>query len=69
MTISDKPEVGIRASLPERLRPSTTGPRSAAELQFLALEDTNEQAPESRYGALIPANRYNVDYVPGWSSD
>jgi glutamine synthetase len=35
---------------------------AATELEFIVFEDSYEQAWDSAYGGLTPANRYNVDY-------
>jgi len=35
---------------------------AGTELEFIVFEGSYEQAWDSRYAALVPANRYNVDY-------
>lgn len=46
----------------ERLSERGWGVNAATELEFILFSDTYEQAWDSGYRGLTPANRYNVDY-------
>ena len=47
---------------PSASRRTVGTPSAATELEFIVLNDTYEQAWQSGYRALTPANLYNVDY-------
>jgi glutamine synthetase len=55
------PRQVLRAQL-ERLAERGWRAMAATELEFIVFEDTYEQAWDTGYRRLTPANRYNVDY-------
>jgi glutamine synthetase len=59
--VGPSPRQILRGQL-ERLAERGWGALAATELEFLIYEDSYEQAWDSGYRGLTPANRYNVDY-------
>jgi glutamine synthetase len=59
--VGPSPRQILRSQL-ERLAERGWGALAATELEFLIYEDSYEQAWDSGYRGLTPANRYNVDY-------
>ena len=51
----------LRAQI-ERLAQRDLQAMVGTELEFLVFRDTYEQAFDTRYAGLVPANQYNVDY-------
>jgi glutamine synthetase len=59
--VGPSPRQILRTQL-DRLAERGWGALAATELEFLIYEDSYEQAWDSGYRSLTPANRYNVDY-------
>ena len=59
--VAPSPRQILRAQL-DRLRERDLAAFAATELEFMVFQDSYEQAWDSGYRDLTPANRYNVDY-------